>query len=116
MKIIKGILIFLGILFLIEIMLLAAIYFWNPLGLWGNNDINTETVGTTEIYDHPLLDESQEKTLEKMGIDVEYIPERITPVMEECFVNALGQERVNKIIGGDSPSAVDLFNARDCIN
>lgn len=114
MKFIKGLLIFFGILFLIEIILLVGIYFWNPLNLWGHNDINSTS--DSQTYDHPLLNESQEQTLEKLGIDVEYIPERITPVMEECFVKTLGQDRVNEIIAGDSPSAIDLFKAKECVS
>jgi hypothetical protein len=114
MKFIKGLLIFFGILFLIEIILLVSIYFWNPLNLWGHDDISD--INNTEKYDHPLLNESQEETLEKLNIDVQYIPERITPVMQECFLKTLGQERVDEIIAGDSPSPVDLFKAKECIS
>jgi hypothetical protein len=115
MKFIKGLLMFFGILFVIQIILLIFIYFWNPLGLWGHSELE-KTTTSDEVYDHPMLTNEQEETLDKLGIDVEYIPERITPVMQECFTEKLGQERVDEIIGGEKPSAIDIFKARDCIN
>lgn len=64
---------------------------------------------------HPLLNESQEKALETFGINPATVPSEITPEQEACFVEKLGQARVDEIKAGDSPTATDYFKAKDCI-
>ena len=49
------------------------------------------------------------------GIDTEELLSKITPEMEQCFIEKLGEERVNEIVEGDSPTAADLFKARSCL-
>lgn len=118
MKFLKGFLIFIGILILILILFVGYLYFTDPFNLRIEPIITEDGVETEvrEKYDHPLLNESQEDTLEKIGIDAQKIPSTITPEMEDCFVGILGQERVNEIIAGDSPSIIEIFKAKDCIN
>ncbi len=64
---------------------------------------------------HPLLNESQEQALENFGINPAQVPSEITPEQEACFVEKLGQARVDEIKAGDSPTATDYFKAKDCI-
>lgn len=79
----------------------------------------TETTGT-EVQEeqgtkNPLLSVEQEQALEKLGVDVTKLPSVISPEMEECFTEALGQERVEEIKSGSSPGAIDFFKARSCL-
>ena len=100
---------FLGVIVVIIILLAGYVYFADPLNLRSSTD-------TIENYDHPLLNETQEKALEAIGIDVSKIPSEITPEMEDCFVEKLGEERVIEIRDGADPTGIELFKARDCIN
>ncbi len=70
---------------------------------------------TPSSYDHPLISTEQEKILESMGIETEEIPTQITPEQEQCAVEALGQERVNEIKAGASPTLSDYLKAKDCL-
>lgn len=81
------------------------------------NSINEQS-GKDEVKNdkHPMLNEEQEKKLESLGVDVESLPSSITPGMETCFVEKLGQERVNEIVGGVSPSPIEIFKTRECLN
>lgn len=72
-------------------------------------------IESTENYDHPLLNSEQEKILEKAGISVESLPTTISPEMEACFVEKLGQKRVDEIINGDTPGTLDILRGRQCI-
>ena len=62
-----------------------------------------------------LLNEAQEKTLEDLGVDVSKLPSEISPEMQACFVEKLGQERSDAIVKGDSPTAMEVFKARTCL-
>ncbi|MFH1427010.1 MAG: hypothetical protein ABIG60_00560 [Patescibacteria group bacterium] len=39
----------------------------------------------------------------------------ITPAMEECFIEKLGNERVEEIKNGDVPGALEMFKAVSCL-
>lgn len=56
---------------------------------------------------------AQREAVEDFGIDPDSII--ISPQMEECFVEKLGQSRVDEIIGGVTPGAMDLFKASSCL-
>lgn len=75
---------------------------------------NGETI-TAVVDKHPLLTDSQEKTLESIGIDPAKLPTAITPAMEECFVNELGQDRVSEIKQGATPGLTDFYKAKSCL-
>jgi len=64
---------------------------------------------------HPLLNESQEKMLESFGVDVSALPSELSPEMESCFIEKLGEQRVNEIIGGATPNIFDFLKAKSCI-
>jgi len=64
---------------------------------------------------NPMLTPTQEAALEKVGIDPANVPTTITPEMEECFLEKLGEKRVIEIKGGSEPTMTDLFQARSCL-
>lgn len=64
---------------------------------------------------HPILNAQQEATLESFGVDVSSLPTSVSPDMQACFVAKLGQQRVDQIIAGATPNAIDLFKAKDCL-
>jgi hypothetical protein len=111
--------ILLVIVILILLLFMAAFgWFWfaDPLGL-RTAIFNPPEIEETEIienYDHPLLSESQEQMLESIGINPQVVPTEITPAMEDCARDALGNERVDQIIQGAAPNAVDLLKAQSC--
>ena len=63
---------------------------------------NTATEKKSE-YDHPLLSDTQEAMLEKAGVNVESLPSSISPEMEKCFRDNLGDEKVQEIINRCHP-------------
>lgn len=83
--------------------------------LMSGNSTNSPAGTPAESYSHPLLTDQQEQILETVGIDVSKLPSSITPAMESCFIEALGQARVDEIKGGVEPGAMDLFKARSCL-
>lgn len=76
---------------------------------------STATNSTAPVDKNPLLTAEQEQWAESMGIDPAKLPTEITPAMQACFVEKLGQERVMQIMNGDAPSAIDLFKAQSCL-
>ena len=76
---------------------------------------NTSTPTKDTIDKNPLLSPTQEKTLEKIGIDPASLPSSITPEMEKCFYDKLGTKRADEIKNGSEPTASDYFIARSCL-
>lgn len=107
----------LGVIF--SIIILIGIFFviTDPFNLkpliFGGESAGSATGGGGDS--NPNLNESQEKALESFGINPADVPSEITPEQEACFVERLGQARVDEIKAGDSPSATDYFKAKDCI-
>jgi hypothetical protein len=64
---------------------------------------------------NPLLNADQEKTLESLGVDPAALPTTITPQMQKCFIEKLGQARVAEIMKTGQPTAADYFAARACL-
>ncbi|NCS98985.1 hypothetical protein GW764_02245 [Candidatus Parcubacteria bacterium] len=108
----------LGVIFFIIILVAAYFYITDPLNLkpliFGDE---TETVGASSSAEtsNPTLSESQEKALDKFGIDPNDVPSEFTPEQEACFEAELGEDRVAEIKAGDSPTAIEYLKARDCI-
>ncbi|MBD3311560.1 MAG: hypothetical protein GF349_03625 [Candidatus Magasanikbacteria bacterium] len=112
-------------LFIIAVIALA-IWFWvaDPYDLkqflktdLSDSKSNEQMTQTDESTDkHPLLDTEQEKTLEKIGVDVEALPTEITPEMEACFREKLGDDRVDQIVSGeDEVGTFDYIKAGACL-
>lgn len=116
---IVGVIAVVFIFLVILIVFLLALYLINnkPLGI----EINPFAINpfaqtqTDSNYDHPLLSDEQEKTLQSLGVNLESLPTSITPAQEKCAVEALGQDRVNQIKSGATPSITDYFKAKDCL-
>ena len=61
------------------------------------------------------LSADQKASLEKIGVDPSTIPSTISPEVERCFMEKLGQARVNEIKAGASPSVLELLKAKPCL-
>ncbi|PIR76241.1 MAG: hypothetical protein COU32_03150 [Candidatus Magasanikbacteria bacterium CG10_big_fil_rev_8_21_14_0_10_42_10] len=118
----------LGVIFFL--LILAGVYFYiaDPFGLkqpFIDYEIKKDATSTpstvtsapdqTTTNKNPLLSPTQEKTLEKLGIDPATLPTTITPAMEQCLYSKLGTTRANEIKNGASPTAGDYFAARSCL-
>ena len=128
MKILKIILNILGIIFLLVIITVAYLWFFDPFGIRDMigkdvspiSVIKTVTGSTPIVIDNidknPLLNEQQEAQLESMGIEPSDLPTEITPLMKVCFVEKLGADRTAEIVGGSAPTAIDFIQARSCLS
>lgn len=120
-KILNVFFVTLGVIFLIIIIFGTYFFITDPLNLkplfFGTTSDQTETAEPVSdgVDKHPMLNESQEATLETFGIDPADVPSEITPEQEACFEARLGEDRVTEIKAGDSPTAAEYFKARDCI-
>lgn len=108
----------LGVIFFM-ILIVGAVYLAvlslgsssSPFGASSNGEAQSMNEGDS----HPLLSPAQEAALQGFGIDPASVPSEISPEQEACFVEALGQERVDEIKGGATPNASDYFKAKGCI-
>lgn len=136
---------FLLILILLSIFLLIVVFVFNPMNLrnkligsainayldngikageaneeksaTGTADtVSGESVQANPDDKSPLLNAEQEKTLESYGVDVDKLPKTISPEMEKCFLEKLGQERGMELVNGDTPSAFEVIKIRTCIS
>lgn len=126
-KIIKGLLITLGIIFILVLIIIGYIWIADPFNIKAitGTDIspasvikvitNKNTVPVDNIDKNPLLNEDQEARLESIGIDPSDLPSEITPEMQKCFVEKLGEQRATEIIQGAAPTTMDFLKANDCL-
>jgi hypothetical protein len=104
----------LGIIAVIAVIIFVAFRLLNPSSdakIW---NITNNNEGT-EVDANPLLNESQEDTLELIGVDPSGLPSEITPAMQICFVEKLGAKRAQEIADGDSPTPADYVKAKACL-
>lgn len=82
-----------------------------------NNTTNTTVEGNSTVpgINTGILNDQQEKALESVGISPESVPTQFTPEQIECFIGVLGEERVNDIKAGDTPTAAEFYQAKDCV-
>lgn len=78
----------------------------------------TSPTGTQPSPDQPPasslpISPDQQKALQDAGIDPGAI--KITPEMEACFIEKLGNTRVEEIKKGAIPNPLDIFRARNCL-
>lgn len=64
---------------------------------------------------NPILNQNQEAALEAVGINPANIPNEVSPQQQRCFEDTLGADRVAAITAGDTPSATEIFTARNCL-
>jgi len=112
----------LGVIFFLLILGGVYLYVADPYGIKpiikSFTDQPTPTAPqttNTSADKNPLLSPTQEKALEKIGIDPAALPSTITPAMETCFYEKLGTKRANEIKNGSQPTAADYFAARACL-
>jgi len=74
---------------------------------------NTQTTGSSSA--NALISSEQADLLQKAGIDVSSLPSTISPELEACFKEKLGEERVEEIKGGDIPGPFELLKAKGCL-
>ncbi|PIS04591.1 MAG: hypothetical protein COT81_05845 [Candidatus Buchananbacteria bacterium CG10_big_fil_rev_8_21_14_0_10_42_9] len=128
LKILNIFFVVLGVIFFILIIGLGYIWVTDPFNLkpmissgmspisviktvTGNNEVEIDNIDK-----NPLLTEEQEAQLESIVIDPASLPSEITPEMEKCFIEKLGEERTNEIMQGDSPNTMDYLKANSCLN
>ncbi len=81
------------------------------------NTGTTTTTSTSASESIPInLSDSQKSALSALGIDPSTIPASISPSQVTCFEGKLGVARVAEIKAGATPSAMDFFKAKSCIN
>ncbi|OGY90759.1 MAG: hypothetical protein A3B30_02420 [Candidatus Komeilibacteria bacterium RIFCSPLOWO2_01_FULL_52_15] len=127
-KIIQGFFTTLGVIFFILLIVLAYLFIADPFNLrplyntltspsviTPTSTPGTVNTNTAPKTDNPLLSPAQEQALIKIGVDPAKLPTTITPQMEACFVQTLGQKRVDEIKKGAPPTPVDFFAARACL-
>jgi predicted metalloprotease len=122
-KVIQYILMFLGGLFIIEVIIVAWFLIADPLnlfdggttGLTDSEQLMSESDSTSTKDKNPLLTPEQEAFAESIGIDPETLPSEITPEMEECLRAAVGDERADQISNGAAPTTLEIIKARDCL-
>ncbi|MCK9439210.1 MAG: hypothetical protein WCY43_00775 [Patescibacteria group bacterium] len=127
LKILNVFFVFLGVIFFI--LILGVIYFFvfDPFNLKTFIPEDQSLFSTTKnlifqresvdpnIDRNPLLNSEQEVMLESVGVDTSKLPSEITPEMQKCFIEKLGQERASEIIGGSSPTAGEIISANSCL-
>ncbi len=125
-----------GVLFLLQLIALAYFYVVDPLNLkpllFGNPDaskststnsaqqsdsgsVNSEGQAEASASSQSNLTPEQERALQLVGIEPEAIPQSFTEAQLRCFVEILGQERVDEIKAGATPSMSEYYQAKDCV-
>lgn len=118
---------------MIILMVVAAYYFMsdpyspreNSVVLQSATTTVTSTQSTTdtsasstiagEVAGGFALSSAQVEALVSLGIDPADVPSSISAEQEECFVEALGEDRVEEIKAGAVPNALEFMRARSCI-
>ncbi len=82
----------------------------------GEPEVGTEAApaatGGIHLKDVPLSD-AQQNTLETVGVDVDTFV--ITPAIQACAAEKLGQERMAEIAAGAAPTALETVKLVPCL-
>jgi zona occludens toxin (predicted ATPase) len=69
-----------------------------------------------EVEDNnPALSAEQESQLKSIGVNPASIPSEISPEMEDCFIQKIGERRVIEIQAGATPAPLELIKAKPCL-
>jgi len=60
------------------------------------------------------LNADQEQQLQEAGVDVGSLPQEISPEAEKCFEDKLGEDRVEEIKNGATPTTLEIMKAGSC--
>lgn len=111
--------IFIVVITIIVLVVALGLYIWfkDPFGIRGviQYKINPESVQIDQTYDHPLLNDSQEKQLREIGIDPAKLPTEVTAEQQACLQEKLGASRVGELLKGQAPTAADALKAASCL-
>lgn len=77
--------------------------------------MNENSVIETSGTQPSVVNDTQARALESVGIAPSSVPSQFTSEQIACFVNILGQARVDAIVAGDTPTPVEFYQAKDCI-
>lgn len=114
-KILWNALAVIGLMAVIGVFILAYFWFTNPFWQSVFNPFSSQQENVSEDQ-HPALSAEQESALQSVGVDVSALPNEITPGMENCFVQKIGQKRVDEIKAGSNPTPLEIIKSRDCLN
>lgn len=119
MKIIlKIILWFLALVGALTLILAAYLYWVDPWNLWHQPATQSASPTTSDNKNESgnqfKLSPAQEIFLKKVGLDPAKLPTSISPKLENCLINAVGEDRANEIKSGAAPTAIDLLKAKNC--
>jgi hypothetical protein len=127
-RIIQSFFLTLGVIFFVLLLGLAYLWFADPFELKplyyaltapkSTNATSTpsdDLTSTPKAGNNPLLTPTQEKTLQMIGVDPSTLPTTITPQMETCFTQTLGQARMLEIKQGSAPTITDFMQAKSCL-
>ncbi len=120
------------IIILVSIISLIVVFVFNPFNLRtkligsiinsylssnieGYTPLGNSLIDNTSTDKNPLLNENQEKTLEDYGVNVSQLPSSVNSEMRACLIDKVGDKRADEIIGGASPSSLEVFKARSCL-
>lgn len=106
----------LGVIFSLILLCIAYLFIFDPFNIKPLlSDQKTEISSNTKSDNNPILSDSQEKTLEKIGIDPASIPSSFSQKQIECFETKLGGARVIEIMNGASPTIPEMLSAQACL-
>jgi len=119
LKTLRVFFVILGVIFFLLIVAVFYLYQTDFYGIKTMVNYEKEEVTTTndvnETEDkNPALSAEQEAQLESSGINPATVPSEITPEMKACFIEKLGQERVEEIESGASPTPLEFIKAESC--
>jgi len=120
LKILNGFFVFLGVIFFLIIVALG--YLWiadpfniKPMFMNTEDSMGNQNEESANIDAHPLLNDSQESMLRSAGINPANLPQEITPELEACVVDKIGEARIKEIVAGATPSASEFLQAQACL-
>src|SRR5680860_77880 len=120
LKILNVFFVFLGVIFFLIIVALS--YLWiadpfniKPMFMRTEDSIGNEYEDSANIDAHPLLNDSQELILKLAGINPASLPREITPELEACVVDKIGEARTREIVAGATPSVSEVIQAQTCL-
>jgi hypothetical protein len=81
-----------------------------------NNPAPNGEVGSPEAtQSDSRVSNEQAQALQSVGLDSSNVPTKFTDEQKDCFIRILGQERVNAIVAGDTPTPAEFYSAKECL-
>jgi len=77
-------------------------------------ETNAESSGASAATAVWLTPE-QQQLLDTFGVDVEQLPETLTPALTACLQAAWGENRYNEVLGGATPTIFEGAKAVSCL-